>query len=97
MRTILTFTVPVEAGNEAIKNGGLQRVTDSLIASLKPEAAYFYAREGKRSGILVFDMKETSDIPSIAEPLFMELNAAVELCPCMDQADLQKALSRVAV
>ena len=97
MRTILTFTVPVEAGNEAIKSGGLKRVTDSLIASLKPEAAYFYAKDGKRSGILVFDMKETSDIPSIAEPLFMELNAAVELCPCMDQADLQKALSKVAV
>ena len=95
MRTILTFTVPVEAGNAAIKSGGLQQVTDSLIATLKPEAAYFYAKDGKRCGILVFDMKETSDIPSIAEPLFMQLNASVELCPCMDQADLQKALAKV--
>jgi hypothetical protein len=97
MRTILTFTVPVEAGNAAIKSGSLQRVTESLMATLKPEAAYFYAKDGKRCGILVFDLKETSDIPSVAEPLFMELNAAIEMCPCMDPADLKKALAKVAV
>jgi hypothetical protein len=96
MRTILTFTVPVEAGNAAIKSGALQQVTESLMATLKPEAAYFYAKDGKRSGLIVFDMKETSDIPSIAEPLFLQLNAAVEMHPCMDRADLQKALANVA-
>lgn len=97
MRTILKFTIPVEAGNTAIKAGRIGTVTETLMKALNPEASYFYAENGQRHGLMVFDMKDPSDIPSIAEPLFLELNAAVELHPCMNTEDLQKGLAKLTV
>ena len=97
MRTILKFTVPVEAGNAAIKNGKMAQITQNTLKQLKPEAAYFYANKGRRSGFMVFNLKDPSDIPSIVEPLFLELNASVDLAPCMNADDLEKALAKVKV
>jgi len=96
MRTILKFHVPVEAGNAAIKSGAITRVIDTMTKQLNPEAAYFYAENGQRHGLMVFDLKDPSDIPGIVEPLFLELNAAVSLTPCLNSADLKKALAKVA-
>ena len=43
----------------------------------------------------MFDLPDASDIPSFAEPFFMELNAGVEIAPAMNGDDLQKKLSQV--
>ena len=91
MRTLLRFTVPVATGNERILDGTLGKVVDQLIADLKPEAAYFYSQRGERAGSMVFDMKDTSQIPVIAEPLFLNFNDNVEFIPVMNAADLKKA------
>jgi len=96
MRTMLRWTVPVEKGNEAIKDGSLQKTLESLAQQLKPEAAYFWPERGERAGLMVFDMKDPAEIPQIAEQLFMTLDAAVELTPVMNADDLQRALSRVS-
>jgi hypothetical protein len=95
MRTVLKFTVPVEAGNAAIDNGKLSTTLDSILSDLKPEAAYFFAHNGERSGFVVFDLKEPSQIPLIAEPLFHAFNAKVEFHPAMNTEDLKKALSGI--
>jgi hypothetical protein len=94
MRTILKVTVPVEAGNVGIKNGRLAGVVESAIQALKPEATYFYAEGGKRHALFVFDLKDASDIPSVAEPFFLELNADVELHPCMNLADMRTGVAK---
>jgi hypothetical protein len=41
---------------------------------------------------MVFDLKDPSEIPGIAEPFFMHLNAKVDFCPVMNAEDLQKGL-----
>lgn len=41
---------------------------------------------------MVFDMKDPSEMPVIAEPFFTELNAKVDFCPVMNADDLQKGL-----
>jgi hypothetical protein len=43
--------------------------------------------------MMFFDMKDTSDIPVIAEPLFAALHAEVELIPVMNLEELQKGLA----
>jgi len=44
---------------------------EKILADLQSEAAYFFADDnGNRSGSIVFDLKDTSDIPAIAEPWF---------------------------
>ena len=95
MRTMLRWTVPVEKGNQAIKDGSIGQTIESLLQLLEPEAAYFLAEDGKRAGIVFFDMADPSQIPQIAERLFLNLNAEVEFVPVMNADDLRKALAKV--
>jgi hypothetical protein len=48
---------------------------------LKAEAAYFVAEDGVRTAMIFFDMRDSSDIPSIVEPLFMESMRKSSFCP----------------
>ena len=91
MRTLLRVSIPVEAGNAAAKAGTLGSTVEKILADLKPEAAYFFADDnGNRSGSIVFDMKDTSDIPAVAEPWFLAFNAKVSFRPVMSLQDLAK-------
>jgi len=79
-------------GNAAVKNGTLGTTIERILADLKPEAAYFFADDsGQRSGSIVFDMKDTSQIPAVAEPWFLAFNANISLRPIMNPQDLAKA------
>jgi hypothetical protein len=89
MRFLFKISIPVEAGNAAAKNGF--KVIQAILEEQKPEAAYFVAEGGRRTGILIIDMKDASDIPRIAEPWFLALSASVEATPAMVPEDLQKA------
>lgn len=95
MRTLARVTLPTEATNATISNGKLKSLIEGTMAKLKPEAAYFLANNGMRSAIFVFDMKDPSDIPPIAEPWFSAVNAAVEFTPCMNIDDLGAGLQRL--
>lgn len=92
MRTLLRVSIPVEAGNAAAKAGTLGSTIEKILADLKPEAAYFFADDnGHRSGSIVFDLKDSSDIPAIAEPWFLAFHAKVSFRPVMSPRDLAKA------
>ncbi len=96
MRMMLRWTVPVERGNQAIKDGSLARTIQALLEELKPEAAYFWPENGERAGMMVFDMADPTQIPQIAEPLFTNVDAAVEFVPVMNAEDLKQALEKLA-
>ena len=96
MRMMLKFTLPVEKGNQAIKDGSLGKTLKSIMNKLKPEAAYFAPLDGKRSGMMFFDLTEPSQIVEIVEPLFLNLNAATEIVPVMNADDLRKGLAKAA-
>jgi hypothetical protein len=96
MRVMARITLPVESGNRAIKDGSLGTVMQRAAQRWKPEAMHFTTFDGQRTAFMVFDLPDASDIPSFAEPFFMELNAGVEIAPAMDGDDLQKGLSQVS-
>jgi hypothetical protein len=92
MRMLLRVSIPVETGNAAAKAGTLGSTVEKILADLKPEAAYFFADDsGNRSGSIVFDMKDTSQIPAVAEPWFLAFNAKVSFRPVMNPQDLAAA------
>lgn len=93
MRTMLTWTVPAEKGNQAITDGSLASAIEALIDQIEPEAAYFMPMDGKRAGMVVFDMTDPAQIPQIAEPLFQTFDAELEFKPVMNADDLKRALS----
>ncbi|MGH9447978.1 MAG: hypothetical protein ACRD3O_19985 [Terriglobia bacterium] len=49
------------------------------------------AADGKRTGILIMNIEDASQIPAIAEPWFLALNASIEATPAMVPEDLRKA------
>jgi len=93
---MLRFTLPVEKGNQAFNDGSLGRTMESVMTKLKPEAAYFAPLDGKRSGMLFFDIAEPSQIVEVVEPLFLNLDAAVEIVPVMNAEDLRKGLAKAS-
>jgi len=90
MRFLVKVLFPVEAGNAAAKKDGL-KVIQTILEQQKHEAAYFISDGGRRTGLLIIDITDASDIPRIAEPWFLALNASIEATPAMIPEDLQKA------
>jgi len=91
MRCLLKVSIPVETGNAAISDGTLPKTIESILAELRPESAYFAEENGNRTGFIFFDLKETSQIPAVAEPWFLAFNAHVEFHPAINIEDLKKA------
>ena len=95
MRTMLEVRIPVEAGNSAAASGELPTTLGAIIEKIKPEATYFVTdNDGRRRAMFFFDLADVSDIPAIAEPLFMKFNAAVQFAPTMNLEDLQAGIAK---
>lgn len=97
MRLMLRATLDTEKGNEALRSGRLPQIVGQILERLKSEAAYFTADRGSRTVYLFLDVADSSDMPAIAEPFFMELNASVEFLPVMNADELRKGLQKMSV
>jgi hypothetical protein len=63
MRFMITCRIPVEKGNELVRNGTLGPTVQSIMEDLEPEAAYFIDVDGARGAHIVVEMEEASQIP----------------------------------
>src|SRR5215208_205865 len=91
MRFMITFRIPIDRGNAAVKDGSIVQINQSILTDLKAEAAYFTTIEGARGGWIVVNLDDASQIPAIAEPLFLGLGATIQVHPVMIPEDLAKA------
>ena len=89
MRMMLKFTLPVEKGNAAVRDGLLERVLESVMNKLKPEAAFFGPFEGKRGGVIFFNLSDPSQIVEVAEPRLLNMNAEIEFVPVKNGEDMR--------
>jgi Domain of unknown function (DUF3303) len=95
MRTLMTVQMETEAANHAIQDGSLAKTMEAALEQLHAEAAYFTTREGQRTAYIVFDLHDTTQIPEVAEPFFMGLNAKIDMAPVMNADDVQEGLARL--
>lgn len=91
MRFVMHVSLPVETFNQAVKDGSAGEKLGRILEETKPEAVYFTAKDGKRGGIVIVDMKSTSEMPKFAEPWFLAFGASVEMLPAMTPEDLKNA------
>jgi len=95
MRTLMTVQMDTEATNHAVKDGSLAKTMQSAIEQLHAEAAYFTTRDGDRTAYIIFDLHDTNQIPEVAEPFFMGMNAKIDMAPVMNADDVQEGLARL--
>lgn len=91
MRMMMKVSIPVESGNAAVANGTLGTTIQKILSEVHPEAAYFAAENGERTGYIILDMTDSSQMVQFAEPWFLAFNARIEFQPCMTPQDLGKA------
>jgi len=91
MRMLLNVKIPHEQFNKAVKDGSAGQKLRRILEDIKPEAVYFTEHNGRRGAILIVNMAEPSEVPSLAEPWFLAFNAEVEFHIVMMPEDLQKA------
>lgn len=91
MRMLMEVIYPLEKFNKAVADGSIGKKTKAILEEIKPEAAYFTERDGKRGTILIVDVAEPSRVPALAEPFFLQFDAKVSFRIVMSPEDLQKA------
>jgi hypothetical protein len=95
MRCLIKFSFPNDRGNLAIGNQDFGDKMQRVLKEVKAEAAYFTAVDGRRGGYIISDLADATQIPVVAEPFFLWLNADVEITPVMTQEDLKKAMPKI--
>jgi hypothetical protein len=91
MRYIMKIRMPVDKANEALSDPQFGHKMNDLLAEIKAESAYFTTVDGDRGGYIVLNLNDASEIPAIAEPFYLWLDAEIELLPVMKPEDLGKA------
>jgi hypothetical protein len=91
MRMIMDVRLPLEPFNTMVRNGAAGQRLQQILGDIKPEAAYFSERDGKRGAILIVDVPEPSAVPRLAEPFFLAFDASVHFHIVMSPEDLAKA------
>ena len=91
MRMLIIAKNPPEPFNSGVKDGSSGKKLKAILEDIKPEIAFFTEIDGKRCTVMIVDMKEASQIPSLAEPFFLNFNSEVSFHPVMSPEDLGKA------
>ena len=91
MRMLITVRIPHEPFNTAVKTGTAGPTIGRILEDIQPEAVYFTEQNGTRGAVLVVDVADASQIPSLAEPWFLNFNADCEFRIAMTPEDLEGA------
>ncbi len=95
MRVLVNVEMDTAKGNEILQAGRIGEVMEGILGTLRPEASYFYARNGHRAFTLVVDAADSASLPGICEPFWQQLDARVEVLACMNADELGEGIRRL--
>ncbi|SHL66850.1 DUF3303 family protein [Actinacidiphila paucisporea] len=96
MRMLLTARLDTAAANQAVSDGTMSKMVQEMTEELRPECAYFTTSAGDRCCYMVFEMKDSSQMPPVLEPFF-HAGAKVDVRPVMTMDDLQTGLASLSL
>jgi len=91
MRMLVKAKMPVAEFNAAVKDGSAGQKLGRIFDALKPETVYFTEMNGHRCAIMLINVDDPAQVPSIAEPFFLLFNAEVSFHIVMSPEDLKRA------
>ena len=90
MRFLMQFKIPHEPFNKLVREGAVSAKLGRIVEETRPEQIYFMEQDGYRSGVAVYEIKDTAKFCTIAEPWFLSLNAECKFSVAMTPEDLGK-------
>ncbi|MEI6888538.1 MAG: hypothetical protein ACOYM0_02540 [Bacteroidales bacterium] len=91
MKYIMKIRMSIEKGNQALKDPEFGHKMSSLLSDIKAEAAYFTTICGQRGAYVIINLNDASEIPAVAEPFYLWLDADIDFLPAIRPEDLAKA------
>jgi hypothetical protein len=95
MKYLMKVRFPNDIGNERLKDPQFGSKMQEVLKEVKAEATYFTTIKGSRGFYAVVNMTDASQMPAIAEPFFVWLQAEIDFLPVMTIEDLGKATSAI--
>jgi hypothetical protein len=95
MRFIARVTLPIEAGNRLCADKERSHKFETILSEVRPEHVFFGIENGQRTLFCVCNVENSSELPRIAEPFWLGLQANVEFIPCMNQDEFKKAQTHI--
>ena len=91
MKMLVNVSFPIEPFKTLVREGRAGIILERIIEEIKPESIYFSEREGNRGATFIVEITDASEIPSIAEPWFLNFEAHCEFRIAMTPDDLMRA------
>jgi hypothetical protein len=88
---MMKVKIPHAEFNAAVRDGTAGGKLQAILEATGPEAVYFTEQDGQRGAVLIVNMEDASEIPSLAEPWFLTFAADVEFKIAMSAEDLANA------
>ena len=91
MKCLMKIRMPNPHANDLIKDPEFGKKMQKALDEVKAEAAYFTLIDGSRGGYVIVNVDDASQIPKLAEPFLLWMNAEIDFIPVMTPQDLGKA------
>ena len=91
MKMLMNVRFPHEPFNTLVRQGTVGEIIRRILDDLKPESFYFIEQCGSRAAVAIINVADSSQIPSIAEPFFLNFNADCKFRIAMSPTDLENA------
>jgi len=91
MKMIMIAEFPPEPFNSHVRDGSIGNIIGEMMESLGFESFHFVELDGCRGAVGVFNISDSSEIPTYAEPFFLSFDAEVRFRIAMTPADLGNA------
>jgi hypothetical protein len=91
MQFLVRVTIPIDAGNEMIRDPNFAQTIETILGDVKPDNVMFCIESGQRTVYLTMTVNDGSDWVARIEPLWLALSADVEVIPAISQEDFAKA------
>ena len=91
MKMIMISEFPPEPFNSRVRDGSIGNIIGNILESLPFESFHFVELDGCRGAVGVFNIADSSEIPTYAEPFFLSFDAEVRFRIAMTPEDLGRA------